>query len=198
MTPDIVDGVDAQISVAGAYRRLAPFLGEFVHTIDFVGETFSGNRMTDGDRVAARVADTGARWSCNDPRVNGTLWWYSASSTLVTAPIFMVSTEGRTPDPHLEQPECTLRGDVYLGAVRSHRVEHDARSFAAGLVVAYGSVIDALAAVSGAAHRALWAIVMDSVASHALAVGPHPGQDRRGVHARGRARRTTAAHTEVC
>ncbi|WP_420749813.1 (2Fe-2S)-binding protein [Rhodococcus sp. O3] len=127
--------------------------------------------MTDGDWLAARVADTGARWSCNDPRVNGTLWWYSASSTLVAAPIFMLSTERRAPDPHLDQLECTLRDDGYLGAVRSHRLEHDARSFAAGLVVAYGSVIDALAAVSGAAHRALWAIVTDSVASHALAAG---------------------------
>jgi len=171
LTRDIVDGLDAQMSVAGAYRRLAPFLGEFACTIDLVNETFSGNRMTDGDWLAVRVADTGARWSSNDPRVNDTLRWYSASSTLVAAPIFMLSTEGRAPDPHLDQLECILRDDGYLGAVRSHRVEHDARPFAAGLIVAYGSVIHALAAVSGAAHRALWAIVTDSVASHALAAG---------------------------
>src|SRR5690606_19974303 len=71
--------------LGGAYRRIRPALGEFTRTIDVIGETFSGERMADHERLAERVADTGNRWGCNDPRVNGTLWWYSASSTMVAA-----------------------------------------------------------------------------------------------------------------
>ena len=154
-----------------AYRRIRSALGDFAHTIDLLGETFSGERLADHDWLAERIADTGNRWGCDDPRVNGTLWWYSASSTMVAAPVTMLCVEGIAPDPQLHQLECSLQDNGYLGAVRSRRILHDTAAWAEASVVSYGSVIDALAAVSGAAPRALWAVATDSVANRALSAG---------------------------
>ncbi|MBS9372279.1 (2Fe-2S)-binding protein [Rhodococcus sp. B50] len=154
-----------------AYRRIRPVLGDFAHTTDLFGETFSGERMADHDWIAERIADTGSRWRCGDPRINGTLWWYSVSSTMIAAPVAMLCTEGFAPDPQLQQLECTLHDNGYLGAVRSRRILHDAAAYAEALIISYGSVIDALAAVSGAAPRALWAVATDSVANRALTAG---------------------------
>lgn len=172
---DIIDDPDAQ-ALGDAYRRVGAVLGDFAHTIDLIGETFSGERMTDHDWLAERIVDTGARWGCDDPRVNGTLWWYSASSTLVAAPVALLFTEGLVPDPQLPHLECTLRDNGYLGAVRARRILPDTAAYAEALSASYGLVIDALAAVSGAAPRALWAIATDSVANRALAVGHTVGR----------------------
>ncbi|MGU3584657.1 (2Fe-2S)-binding protein [Rhodococcus sp. C26F] len=163
-------GLDSQ-SRDGAYRRIRPVLGDFARTIDLFGETFSGERMADHDWLAERLADTGSRWGCSDPRINGTLWWYSASSTMVAASVTMLCAEGIAPDPQLQQLECTLHDNGYLGAVRSRRILHDTAVYAEALATSYGSVIDSLAAVSGAAPRALWAVATDSVANRALTAG---------------------------
>ena len=164
-------GVDDPSDIDAAYRRVVPVLGDFAHTVDLAGATFPGEWMTDRDWLAARVADTGVRWGCDDPRINGTLWWYSASSTLVAAPIAMLASAGIAPDPDPAQLVCTLRDYGYLGAVRSRRLVRSPSRYAEQLVAAYGSLIEPLAAVSGAAPRALWAIATDSVANRALAVG---------------------------
>ncbi|QOV98683.1 hypothetical protein M1C57_11920 [Rhodococcus pyridinivorans] len=98
--------------LGGAYRRIRPALGEFTRTIDVLGETFSGERMADHDRLAERLADTGNRWGCNDPRVNGTLWWYSASSTMVAALVTVLCAEGIAPihSCNNSRARCTITG----------------------------------------------------------------------------------------
>ncbi len=75
---------------------------------------------------------------------------------------------GHRPDPQLQQLEGTLHDNGYLGAVRSRRILHDTTACAEALAASYGSVIDSLAAVSGAAPRALWAVATDSVADRTL------------------------------
>src|SRR5690554_5197573 len=91
-------GLDSQ-SRDRAYRCNRPVLGDYARTIDQFGETFSGERMADHDGLAERLADTGSRWGCSDPRINGTLWWYSASSTMVAASVTMLCAEGIAPEP---------------------------------------------------------------------------------------------------
>lgn len=154
-----------------AYRRIEPILGDFAHTIAAAGDTFPGRHLTDHEWCAARITDTGARWGCDDPRINAVLWWYSASSTMVAAPVAMLLADGVAPDPHLDRIDCTLRDDGYLGAVRARRLLPGLRAYADALAASHAAVIGTLAAVSAAPPRALWAIATDSVANRALSAG---------------------------
>lgn len=132
--------------------------------------TLHGPLLADPDWLTERVRDTGRRWDCPDARVNGTLWWYSASSTLVAEPLATLLTSGRAGDPSLESLRIALRTNGYLASATSDRLV-DGHDFASALRGAHTAVIESLAAVSGAAPRALWAIASDSIANRALDAG---------------------------
>ncbi|MDX2357514.1 (2Fe-2S)-binding protein [Dietzia sp. PP-33] len=166
--------------VAAVYAGIAAPLGEFARTIEHGSEVLPGTLLTDPGWLAERVADTGRRWVHDDPRVNATLWWYSASSTLVAAPLAMLLAEGVAPDP---RPECltvSLQANGYLRAARSDRLVTSVSSFSRVLGRAHEAVISPLAGVSGAAPRALWAIASDSIAGRALDAGRAFGDTGRG------------------
>lgn len=184
-------------SVAFAYAGIAGPLGEFARTIDLGPEVLPGSALTDPEWLAERVADTGRRWDHNDRRVNGTLWWYSASSSLVAAPLTMLLTAGVAPDPRPDRLTISLQPNGYLRAARSARLLGSAgmagagmagvdmagavAAFADALIIAHSEVISALAEVSGAAPRALWAIASDSIGNRALEAGRAVGAPDRGV-----------------
>lgn len=126
--------------------------------------------MVDADWMRARVADTGRRWDCSDARVNGTLWWYSASSTMAFLAVSTAMVTGSAPDPSLERSRIALRDNGYLGGIVSTEVIA-AEDLPAALTGAFTSVVDALAAASGATTNALWAIASDSIANRSLDVG---------------------------
>lgn len=140
-----------------------------------------GALLTDPGWLARRLADTGRRWDHDDRRVNGTLWWYSASSTLVATPLAMLLHRGVAPDPRPEHLTISLQPNGYLGAARSDRLLPSVEDFADALVGAHAEVITALAEVSGAAPRALWAIATDSVGNRALEAGRAVGDAARGA-----------------
>lgn len=178
--------------VASAYAGVAGPLGEFARTVDLGSEVLPGAALTDPEWLAERVADTGRRWDHDDPRVNGTLWWYSASSSLVVAPLTMLLTADVAPDPRPDRLTISLQPNGYLRAARSDRLLGPGGSagagragavaaFAEALAEAHSAVINALAAVSGAAPRALWAIASDSVGNRALEAGRAVGDPDRGV-----------------
>lgn len=168
-------------SVAAAYDRVSGPLGDFARTIEHGPEVLPGAVLTDPRWLARRVADTGRRWSHEDPRVGGTLWWYSASSSLVAAPLTMLLVTGGAPDPRPARLTVSLQPNGYLQAARSDRLLPSAREFADALVATHTEVITALAEVSGAAPRALWAIATDSIANRALEAGRALGDPDRGV-----------------
>ncbi|NGP09185.1 hypothetical protein G6038_27670 [Rhodococcus sp. 14C212] len=158
-------------AAARAYAAARTLLGDFAHTVDLGTAVLPGTVTTDPRWLAGRVSDTGRRWDCGDPRVNGTLWWYSASSTLVAGPVAMLLATGYAPDPDPARLRCVLREDGYLGAVRSSRLLPGADAFARALVPALSAIIAPLARVSGAPERALWAVASDSIANRALDAG---------------------------
>lgn len=143
-------------------------------------DTLPGTVLTDPAWLARRVEDTGRRWSHDDPRVNGTLWWYSASSTLVADPLAMLLSTGVAPDLRPDQLTVSLRLDGYLATARSDRLLTSVEEFGEALREAQHQVITALASVSGAAPRALWAIATDSIAGRALDAGRAAGDPDRG------------------
>ncbi|MEH6821703.1 MAG: (2Fe-2S)-binding protein [Dietzia psychralcaliphila] len=167
-------------ATATAYADIAAPLGEFARTIEHGPEVLPGTLLTDPRWLAARVADTGRRWSHDDPRVNATLWWYSASSTLVAAPLTMLLSAGVAPDPRPERLTVSLQANGYLRAARSDRLSTSATAFSEELREAHEAVIASLAEVSGAAPRALWAIASDSIANRALEAGRAVGDPGRG------------------
>ena len=158
-------------AVASAYERVSGPLGDFARTIEHGPRVLPGSVLTDPRWLARRVADTGRRWSHDDPRVNGTLWWYSASSSLVAAPLTMLLTAGLAPDPRPERLTVSLQPNGYLKAARSDRLLASVEEFANALCQAHAEVIAALAEVSGATPRALWAIATDSIGNRALEAG---------------------------
>lgn len=168
-------------TVAAAYAGAWALLGDFARTIEHASTVLPGEVLTDPRWLARRVEDTGRRWNHDDPRVNGILWWYSASSTLVAAPLAMLLATGRAPDPRPGRLSVSLQPNGYLQSARSDRLLPSVAAFADALVEAHGEVIAALAEVSGAAPRALWAIATDSIANRALEAGRATGEEDRGV-----------------
>lgn len=175
-------------AVSSAYERVSGLLGDFVRTVEHGPHVLPGSVLTDPRWLARRVEDTGRRWSHDDPRVNGTLWWYSASSTLVAAPLTMLLTAGISPDPRPETLTVSLQPNGYLKAARSDRLLDSVEEFTDALRQSHAEVITVLSEVSGASPRALWAIASDSVANRALEAGRAVGAPDRG---------TDLAHT-VC
>lgn len=168
-------------AVAAAYSGITGPLGDFALTIEHGQRVLPGAVLSDPRWLAERVADTGRRWSHADARVNGTLWWYSASSSLVAAPLTMLLVAGNAPDPRPERLTVSLQPNGYLKAVRSDRLLGSVDEFADALCQAHAEVIPVLSEVSGAAQRALWAIATDSIGNRALEAGRAVGDPDRGT-----------------
>ena len=171
----------SETTVASAYDNVAGPLGDFARTIEHGPEILPGSVLTNPLWLARRVRDTGLRWSHDDTRVNGTPWWYSASSSLVAAPLTMLLTAGAAPDPRPGRLTISLQPNGYLKAARSDRLLDTVEEFSEALHRAHTEVIAALAEVSGAAPRALWAIASDSVGNRALEAGRAVGAPDRGA-----------------
>ena len=137
------------------------------------------SNMLDGDWMRDRVADTGKRWNCTDARVNGTLWWYSASSTLAFVAVATAMVTGEAADPALDGARCFLRPNGYLGGVLSENTI-SVPELPAALEQVFAGIIGALSEASGARVRALWAIASDSIANRCLDVGAALGDRLRG------------------
>jgi len=163
-------------SPVDAYASATAALGLFAATVEVDPNPLSGKLLTDTAWLTDRVADTGRRWNCTDSRTNGTLWWYSTSSTLVAAPLAMLLTTGQAPDLDPARLQMSLRDNGYLAAVRSDQLLDSVDEFVTILRSMCTEIIDALAAISGAAPRALWAILSDSLANRALDVGREIGR----------------------
>ncbi len=135
--------------------------------------------LLDGDWLARRVTDTGRRWGCTDSRVNGTLWWYSASSTLAFVAVATAMVTGEAADPRSKTANCAVGpyGDL-AGVVTESTVP--VAQLPGALTEAFTDIVDALAAVSGARRQALWAIASDSIANRSLDVGSALGDRSLG------------------
>jgi len=123
--------------------------------------------ITDPAWLGAQVDAAGRRYRFDDRPALGVLWWYSASSVLLG----------------LAVAERDLRLDHVTLLV--HRVDGrllDARSdraFSGTFGAALSVPIEALARVTGARRRALWAIATDSLANRVLWAGGSPGDASR-------------------
>ncbi|WP_257013086.1 MULTISPECIES: (2Fe-2S)-binding protein [unclassified Rhodococcus (in: high G+C Gram-positive bacteria)] len=156
--------------IGAIYARMAAAV-PFFESLDAYPATIPAEVMADPDWMAARVADTAKRWGSDESRVNGTLWWYSASSTLTGIPLGTGLVTGFAADPSLSGARIFLRDDGYLGgfvAASLIPITVGVDELARAMHEALTPVIEVLAEVSGVRAKALWAITTDSIANRAL------------------------------
>ncbi|WP_448625734.1 (2Fe-2S)-binding protein [Geodermatophilus sp. URMC 64] len=123
--------------------------------------------LADAAWTAAVLDRRAVTQGIGDRRVLATVWWYSASSVLLTPPLAGLVTgcplSARLADTTL----YTLSGGLPVAAVSSAA----AREPADGLRESLAAVIAAVAEAGRLRERPLWAIATDSLANRLLALG---------------------------
>ncbi|WP_199430326.1 (2Fe-2S)-binding protein [Qaidamihabitans albus] len=116
------------------------------------------------------------------PRVLGTIRWYSASSVLVAPPLESLVHTGVALDPALGAITFDMYPDGRYVDARSRRaLDGDVAALGAALGTALEAAVEAIATVTGAPSRALWAVAGDSVANRLLWAGSAVGDPGRAM-----------------
>lgn len=128
--------------------------------------------LADRDWLREDLRRAAGLYGAAGERVLGTIRWYSASSMLVAPALESLVHTGTAADPSLEAVRLEMHHDGRILDSRSVRpfdggVPHLAESFAQAL----GAAVEAIAEVSGAAPRSLWAIAADSIGNRLLWAG---------------------------
>jgi ferric iron reductase protein FhuF len=125
-------------------------------------------RLADPEWTAELLARRAPAQGITDPRVLATLWWYSASSVLLTPALAGLVTgiplSARLPDLAVS----VLPGLLPIAAVATGPGSGD---LAADLRVSLEAVVAAVAEAGRMRERPLWAIATDSLANRLLALG---------------------------
>jgi ferric iron reductase protein FhuF len=126
-------------------------------------------RLADPGWTAQVLAVRASRQRTTDPRVQATLWWYSASSVLL-GPVLAGLVTGRPLSARLADTRLhLLAGAVPVAATT--RAAPPGLTLAADLRETLADVIAAVAEAGGMRQRPLWAIATDSLANGLLALG---------------------------
>jgi ferric iron reductase protein FhuF len=127
-----------------------------------------GVRLADPGWTAQVLTARARRQRTDDRRVLATLWWYSASSVLVTPVLAGLVTgvrlSARLPDTSVH----LLAGQTPIAATATAGVGDDVAGELHGSLAA---VVAAVAEAGGMRERPLWAIATDSLANRLLALG---------------------------
>ena len=156
------DGAQAAIASrlpgAAALGLVAPPMGDVVPAL----------RLADPDWTARVLTERAAGARTTDRRVLATLWWYSASSVLLTPALAGLLTgrplSARLADTRLHLLPGAAPVAASAAAGRAADLVQDLRG-------ALTAVIGAVAEAGGTRPRPLWAIATDSLANRLLALG---------------------------
>ncbi|MBB3676861.1 ferric iron reductase protein FhuF [Modestobacter versicolor] len=124
--------------------------------------------LADPGWTARVLAARAVRQRTDDRRVLATVWWYSASSVLLT-PVLAGLVTGVALSARLEDTRLhLLAGDTPVAATARPAAGRD---LATDLRATIAAVVAAVAEAGGVRERPLWAIATDSLANRLLAVG---------------------------
>lgn len=121
--------------------------------------------MTDPAWLQERIDDTARRWGSLDPRVNATLWWYAASSTIAIPSLGAAVTGAPIPRPDLSRG--SLRPYGYLATIGAAGTV-PLSELGDTLYQQITPVLSTLAELGRVTPRSLWAIQVDSISNRAL------------------------------
>ncbi|MGU3433308.1 (2Fe-2S)-binding protein [Actinomycetes bacterium M1A6_2h] len=118
----------------------------------------------------------GRRWPAAAPSVAATLWWYSASSTLMLVPVAQMLTTGRAFDMRAAALTIRLDESGTPDAVRSSSSVDGPDELGAALTEVCDRFVGAVSTVASVHPPSLWAIASDSLANRALDIGTALGR----------------------
>lgn len=144
-------------------------------------DVLSGTALTDPDVMAQFVADCRQRWSTKDDRVAGTLWWYSASSVVLTALLTRLAEIDLAADPALERLRVHVDADGRIVNAYPGGLLPEVAELPGALRAALSPVLATLSEVSGVRLPPLWAITTDAVANTLLRAWRELGTPAKGV-----------------
>jgi ferric iron reductase protein FhuF len=132
--------------------------------------------LADAGWTAARLAARALTRATDDRRVLATVWWYSASSVLLTPALAGLVT-GAPLSARLEDTVLSaLSGGQLVAATSSARGPAALADLGAELRTSLGAVVSAVARAGAMRERPLWAIATDSIANRLLALGRALGE----------------------
>jgi ferric iron reductase protein FhuF len=130
----------------------------------------AATRITEPSWLAEQIRLRSLIWNIEDDRVLATLWWYSASTVLITPSLASLVVSGTALSPRLQ--------DVVLHHTASSRLtgSHATAVLGRELDAMLSAVIAAVADFTGGRQRALWAIATDAIANRLLWAGEAVGR----------------------
>ncbi|GAB3501464.1 (2Fe-2S)-binding protein [Amycolatopsis cihanbeyliensis] len=138
--------------------------------------------LTDPDWLREDVRLAARMYGRADDRVLGTVRWYSASSVLVAPALESLVLAGTALHPGLERTTFHLHPDGRFGGASATGVlGADLTELGAALAGTIEPVVRAIAALTGAATPALWAIAADSIGNRLLWAGGAAGDPELGT-----------------
>jgi len=140
-----------------------------------------GTALTDPAEMERFVADNRKRWSTDDNRVAGTLWWYSTSSVVLTSLLTRLAEIDLAADPALDRLRVHVGEDGRVVNVYPGGLLPEVAALPTALRAALSPVLETLSAVSGVRLPPLWAITTDAVANSLLRAWRDLGDPARGV-----------------
>jgi hypothetical protein len=177
----------SELSRLPCYERVSTLLATLKTIVDLMDtrglRPVPAARITDPAWLDRQIGAAGRRYRLAHRPALGVLWWYSASSVLLGPPVAGWVGAGVAVDPDLAAITLFLHPD---GRILDARAE-SARpgEFGPRLAHTLATSIEAVAEVSGAARRGLWAIATDSLANQVLWAGATPAQAERLARAIG-------------
>jgi ferric iron reductase protein FhuF len=131
-----------------------------------------GTRLADPAWTAEVLTARARRQRTRDRRVLATLWWYSASSVLLTPVLAGLVTGVRLSARLADTSVHLLAGHTPIAATATDGSGDDV---AGELRESLAAVVTAVAEAGGMRERPLWAIATDSLANRLLALGQAVG-----------------------
>ena len=142
----------------------------------------SAARITDPGWLAEQIRLRGLTWKSDDQRVLATLWWYSASTILVTPALASLVVTGNALSPALDDTVLYHRPSSQLTGSQSTAVlGPDLDRLGSALGASLAAVITALGAFTKGRERPLWAIATDAIANRLLWAGEAVGRVREAT-----------------
>jgi ferric iron reductase protein FhuF len=145
--------------------------------LDPATERLAATRIEDPDWLTEQIRLRGVIWSIENPKILGTLWWYSASAWLVNPPLASLAMTGTALSGRLDDIVLHRLPDSRFTGSRSTAIAGaSCDTLADQIAASFDTAIAALRPFTGPHARPLWAIGADAIATRLLWVGRPTGR----------------------